>query len=58
MRRWISNFMTFLKRLKNLHYAGFDIFYLMTGEYSGSEPALKIASFEYSIKDMSPEEKK
>lgn len=49
--------MTFLKRLKKLHYAGFDIFYLMTGEYSGSEPALKIASFEYSIKDMSPEEK-
>ncbi|AWJ04228.1 hypothetical protein [Escherichia coli] len=42
---------------KKLHYAGFDIFYLMTGEYSGSEPALKIASFEYSIKDMSPEEK-
>ncbi|ENJ8544471.1 TPA: hypothetical protein QHC21_005978 [Raoultella planticola] len=45
------------KGQKNLHHAGFDIFYLMTGEYSGSEPVLKIASFEYSIKDMPPEEK-
>lgn len=41
---------------KNLHRAGFDIFYLMTGEYSNSESALKIASFEYSIQDMPPEE--
>ncbi|WP_407579559.1 hypothetical protein [Citrobacter koseri] len=41
---------------KNLHRAGFDIFYLMTGESSDSDPALKIASFEYSIQDMSLEE--